>query len=416
LHDEFLPNTPFDAGAIIKAIGQSYYDSKTRQWVKQSVHQFGNQFASKLSAWPSDMPYPHDFLVIFWQNLDAAIHQEAETMLPTPYVPPTKPANEHNHQADEHLQLIKHVALSLEQKISNVVTQVHGQINQYTHSGLVCFADEYGLPLQSIQEAPADPMGMVTSSSAFTAALQVLDMTNVQEWTKAGSMAGSGAIEEDGFYPAPSPKVMDDVETAPFPYHPGVFSASPKIMDVNTACEVVCSQALVMKSAAEQAIVWAQGGTGGNRGPCWGCNGLPLYQANSFSHIWTDCPHKTVLEVRQNAQKNLKQFLLNRKSVSTSNKDQKLAACNNVGSDIHTVLCNHVEELKTKWEDEGHPSYEKAALLVSIVDPTTEKKVHQVCYQALTRGVKHGAREADSISAKMSPGSTPGTNHPVARM
>jgi hypothetical protein len=107
---------------------------------------------------------------------------------------------------------------------------------------------------------------------------------------------------------------------------------------------------------------------------------------------------------------------LNCNSVSTSNKDQKLAACNNVGSDIHTVLCNHVEELKTKWEDEGHPSYEKAALLVSIVDPTTEKKVHQVCYQALTRGVKHGAREADSISAKMSPGSTPGTNHPVARM
>lgn len=108
LHDEFLPDTtPFDSGAIIKTIQeckQSYYDPKTRQWVKQSVQQFGNQFESKLSAWPSDMPYPHDFPVIFWQNMDAVIHREAETMvLPTPYVPPTKLANERNHQADEQL-------------------------------------------------------------------------------------------------------------------------------------------------------------------------------------------------------------------------------------------------------------------------------------------------------------------------
>jgi hypothetical protein len=104
LRDEFLPTTPFDSGAIIKAIQeckQSYYDTKTRQFVKQSVQQFGNQFESKLSSWPSDMPYPHDFPVIFWQNLDAAIHDEARTMLPDPYVPPPKPAGEKNHQADD---------------------------------------------------------------------------------------------------------------------------------------------------------------------------------------------------------------------------------------------------------------------------------------------------------------------------
>jgi hypothetical protein len=79
----------------------------------------------------------------------------------------------------------------------------------------------------------------------------------------------------------------------------------------------VCNQALDMRmSAAEQAIVRAQGGMSGKRGPCWGCDGLPLYHADSFSHIWTDYPHN--LEVHQNAQKNLKQFLLNCKSVSSN--------------------------------------------------------------------------------------------------
>jgi hypothetical protein len=246
-------------------------------------------------------------------------------------------------------------------------------------------------------------MDMVTSSSAFTAALQVLDMTNFQDWTKVSSASSSSTYDEYGLYPAPPPKFMDDVETGPFLYHPHVLSAVPKVMTVNTtACDLVCAQALVMMSAAKKAIVQAQGGTSGNRGPYWGCDGLPLYQADSFSHIWTDCPHKAVLEVCQNAQKNL-----------SSDNDRKLAASKSTSSDVHTVLCNPAEELKTKWDDEGHPSYEKAALLVSIVDPTTEKKVCQVCFQALTKGTKRNALEVEYASAKMPPGSSTGTNHPV---
>jgi hypothetical protein len=184
-------------------------------------------------------------------------------------------------------------------------------------------------------------------------------------------------------------------------------------MNLNTACDLVCDQALVMMSAAEQAIVRAQGGPNTNRGPCWGCDGLPMYQANSFSHIWMDCPHKAVLEVRKNAQKNLKQFLLNRKSILSDSNDRKPAASKATSaSDVHTVLSTRAEELKTKWEAEGHPSYEKAALLVSIVDPTTDKKVRQVCYQALTRGTKRNAQDAEyAASAKMPPGSHPGTSN-----
>jgi hypothetical protein len=45
------------------------------------------------------------------------------------------------------------------------------------------------------------------------------------------------------------------------------------------------------------------------------------------------------------------------------------------------------------------PHNEKAALLVSIVDLTTEKKVCQVCYQALTRGTKCNALEVEYASA-----------------
>jgi hypothetical protein len=89
LRKEFLPNTPFDAGAIVRAIHeckQTYWDPTARQMVHLSVTQFSEKFASRLNTWSQGLPYPEDFPLVFWQNLDKPIHDEAATMLLDPYV------------------------------------------------------------------------------------------------------------------------------------------------------------------------------------------------------------------------------------------------------------------------------------------------------------------------------------------
>jgi hypothetical protein len=124
---EFLPNTPFDAGAIVRAIHeckQTYWDPMARQMVHLSVTQFSEKFAARLNTWPQERAYPKDFPLVFWQNLDKPIHDEAATMLPDPYVPPSHKPGERNHQADERLHQIKQTAISLECKMKNVATQV----------------------------------------------------------------------------------------------------------------------------------------------------------------------------------------------------------------------------------------------------------------------------------------------------
>jgi hypothetical protein len=379
LRKEFLPNTPFDSGAIVRAIHeckQTYWDPNTRQM-------FSKKFAARLNTWPADLAYPEDSPLVFWQNLDKPIHEEAATMLPDPYVPPPRKPSERNHQADERLRQIKQTAISLERKMKNVALQVQ-QLARFTQN-----QQGMGGATRTFITEPQDPSTMAMSSSLVDEALQMLNMQPVATWSHtAHSHAGYEAARWD-----------EGVS------HDHSFQALPKIINVHQACEVLCAQALVMVSTAKQAIQRARGESA-NRGPCWGCEGLEAYQADSFTHLWSDCPHKAVIEVRQNAHKNMKQFLASRSLRTQHADDQKPAAKPQVSSQaFHLVLNQRLAELKNSWEDEGHPSFERVALMTSILDPNTGKNARKACYQVLARsGTKQrSTSDVQAGTAKLPP-------------
>jgi hypothetical protein len=361
--------------------------------VHLSVTQFSEKFAARLNIWPQGLPYPEDFPLVCWQNLDKPIHDEAATMLPDPYVPPSRKPGERNHQADERLRQIKQTAISLERKMKNVAMQVQ-QLARFPRSqggATRTFATFY----DGLDHEPQDPSTMAMSSSLLDEAFQVLNMrptvTSSHIATHARGVHAGDTTSWD---------------IVPYGHS---YQALPKITNIQQACDVLCAHALVMVSAAEQAIQRARGGSG-NRGPCWGCDGLEAYQANSSTHLWSDCPHKAVMEVRQNAHKNMKQFLSSR-SLPTqhADADQKPAAKPDVNAQaFHLALNQRMEELKNSWENEGHPSFERVALMTSILDPTTGKNARKACYQVLARS---GPKQRSTVDTQAGGTTKPPPQH-----
>jgi hypothetical protein len=102
--------------------------------VHLSVMQLSKKFAARLNTWPQGLPCLEDFPLMFWQNFDhKPIHDEAATMIPDPYVPPSRKPGVRNHQADERLSQIKQTAISLECIMKNVAAHVQ-QLTRFPRS------------------------------------------------------------------------------------------------------------------------------------------------------------------------------------------------------------------------------------------------------------------------------------------
>jgi hypothetical protein len=107
----------------------------------------------------------------------------------------------------------------------------------------------------------------------------------------------------------------------------------------------------------------------------------------------------------------MKQFLSSRSLPAQERhvNEQKPAAKPNVESQAFHLALNHrLEELKNSWENEGHPSFERVALMTSILDPNTGKNARKACYQVLARS---GSKQRTQVDTQTGGNTKPPPQH-----